>query len=270
MRKLLAISNSTDATVDLIEEYENKYFQIIRINTDNLNDLDIEFNSSGVSSIVQVDAVWYRRPFESMSFPEDLEQKIFHQETEEMYWNYFLQYPPHLWINYPTKNWFAERKLVQLTKAPSFNLKTPEWMISKKINEIKKFIDKQNGECLLKPIDNGYISNSNELRHIYSTKVSDKINLEYSHSCPTLFQKIIDKKYDVRTIFIDGAVKYFRLDSKNLDVRINEMKDVKYSLITPPKDVQENYKNFIKSFGLRFSTSDFVVDKEDNWLFSRK
>ena len=66
----------------------------------------------------------------------------------------------------------------------------------------------------------------------------DHISLNSAKNCPTLFQKIIDKAFDVRTIYMDGKVLFFKLKSDNLDIRKDAMKAVEYSIIDAPKKME--------------------------------
>lgn len=268
MKRLLVFSNSKDATVDVVVNGLSNEIEVLRYNTDEEISHSIEVDSNGRNSLESVNLIWYRRPFEHFDHVEnDLESKIWRQENEEMIWCYLLQYSESIWINYPSKNWYAERKLIQLKSAPKFGLLTPDWLISSNNASISEFISKHSGKCLVKPIDNGYILHEKGLSHIYSTKISNEIDFSCASNCPTLFQKIIEDKFDVRTIYVDGKVLYIRMESDDLDIRSNEMKNVKYSIISAPSHIHEAYCNFIESFGLRFSTSDFVVDHNGNWYF---
>jgi len=256
-----------DVTVDIVQSHCPRDIDFMRVDSDNPKSLSIEFSAREKNSIMPTDIIWYRRPFETLSDENDAESIIYRQEIEEMIWSYFLQYKPSIWVNYPTKNWISERKIVQLRDAPKYGLNVPDWLISSDKTKIERFVAKHNGNCLVKPINNGFINHEAGISLIYATKLTDAIDLNYASNCPTLIQNIIDKKYDVRTIYVDGSVLYFKMESNNLDVRIDQMRDVKYSIVQPPEHIDSAYKYFIQSQGLRFSTSDFVVTKNDDWFF---
>lgn len=264
-KRVLAFTNSFDATVNVVEKIV-KDVELIRFNSDNIKPELISVDFRGNNSLIDCDVVWYRRPFEFDYVADDVETHLRNKEWKEFVWNFLLQIPENKWINFPAKNWYADRKLIQLQRAPSFGLFVPPWLISSNESDIDDFMLK-NGKCLIKPIDNGYIPYKKDLFHIFSTELNESVSLDYAKNCPTLIQKIVDKKYDVRTIYVDGEVLFFKLESQNLDVRMDNMKSVKYSLIVPPVNIRNAYCNFIKSFSLRFCTSDFVVDKNDRWFF---
>lgn len=265
MKKILAFSCSTDATVDVVVGCPVNA-EIIRLDTDKIKPESINLDSIGNTPFSKIDAVWYRRPFEFEKKVKGVEEFVRQKELKEIIWNYLLQIPKEKWLNYPTNNWYADRKLIQLRDAPKFCLDVPPWLISSDKKQINAFLLTQK-KCLVKPMDNGYIPYGGKLFHIYSTELNEHISLKYSKSCPTLFQKIVDKLYDVRTLYVDGKVLFFKLESENLDVRIDNMKSVKYSLITPPQKIKKAYCDFVNSYGLRFCTSDFVVDLDGRWFF---
>lgn len=265
MKKILAFSCSTDATVDVVEHFSNNA-EIIRFNTDKPKPQFIFADYLGNSSLEEYDVIWYRRPFEFEKKTKNIDSFIQKKEWNEIVWNHFLQVPKEKWMNYPTVNWYADRKLIQLQDAPKFGLRVPPWIISSKKDQILKFIKEQK-KCLVKPMDNGFVPYGKDLFHIYSTELDNRISLDFAKNCPTLYQKIIKKVFDVRTLYVDGNVLFFKLESNNLDVRKDNMKSVKYSLIEPPQLVKKKYCNFVKSYGMRFCTSDFVVDEDEKWFF---
>lgn len=265
MKKILAFTCSADATVDVVEHLSQKA-DIVRFNTDRIRSKNFFADYTGNSSLDTYDAIWYRRPFDIEKKIKNVEDFVLQKELKEITWNFFLQIPKEKWINFPTVNWFADRKLIQLQNAPKFGLKVPQWLISSEKKIIKEFISTHK-KCLVKPMDNGYIPFDGKLHHIYATELDGSISLNYAKNCPTLFQEVINKAFDVRTIYIDGKTLFFRMESPNLDVRINNMKSVKYSLISPPRKIKKAYSDFVKSYGMRFCTSDFVVDQDQQWFF---
>lgn len=265
MKKILAFSCSTDATVDVVIRFARNV-KIDRFDTDKIKPHLIFADYLGNSSLDKYDVIWYRRPFEFEKKTKKIDGLIQQKEWKEIVWNHFLQVPKEKWMNFPTINWYADRKLIQLQNAPKFGLQVPPWLISSNKKQISEFLMEQT-HCLVKPMDNGFVPYGNKLFHIYSTEFDNHISLNYAKNCPTLFQKIIKKIFDVRTLFVDGKVLFFKLESKYLDVRFNQMKSVKYSLIEPPRSVKAAYCNFVKSYGMRFCTSDFVVDENNQWFF---
>ena len=264
MKRILVFTNSKDATADVVMKLAAN-IECIRFNSDKIQKSRASFDYTALNGLIQCDAIWYRRPFEFTMKSRNVETLVRYQEWEEIVWNYFLQYPQEKWINYPTRNWYADRKIIQLQQAPLFGLSVPQWIVASKKKEIMKFIH-ENGESLVKPLSTGYIPFGGKLYHIYSTPIKD-VDLKFAKNCPTLVQRIIDKDFDVRTLYVDGKVLFFKMESKNLDVRMDEMKGVRYDLTKPPRKVADSYKKFVHFFGLRFCTSDFVVDKKGNWFF---
>lgn len=269
MKTILAFSNSDDATVDAVSAASTGSVKIVRINTD--TDLvEIEHSSEAVNNdFKNIDAIWYRRPFESYDANTELTSDaiIYKQESSEMLWNHLLLVSKDKWINFPAENWLAERKLVQLRQAKKYGLITPKWLISRDAKIIQEFIRCSPNGCIAKPIDNGYIPHGNDLSIIYTSEITMDSDFSSARNCPTLIQYKIPKIHDVRSIYIDGHVLYVGIETRNLDCRRDEMRDAKYSIVNPPQNVHNAYINFIKSFGLRFSTSDFVLTPSGEWVF---
>ncbi|MCP9840150.1 hypothetical protein KBY93_05805 [Synechococcus sp. J7-Johnson] len=215
-----------------------------------------------------IDFLWYRRPFENNATPTSVGEKLRLAEIEEAMWNLMMQIPIHKWINFPTHNWMADKKATQLMLAHDCGLLTPEWVITNKVTEAKRFIEEHEWKCILKPIDCGYVTHGEQSWHIYTNELkSSDTNLSLIGLCPTLIQKRLEKAFDVRTVYLNGSTLFIGLYGGPLDVRRNEMEHIQYQILEPPSSVAEGYIHLMRKNGLRFCTSDFVVTKDGSWFF---
>ena len=63
MKKILAFSCSTDATVDVVVNHSENV-EIVRFNSDKITSKLFFADYLGNTSLKNYDAIWYRRPFE--------------------------------------------------------------------------------------------------------------------------------------------------------------------------------------------------------------
>lgn len=85
MKRILAFTNSKDATVDIVEKAALDV-KIIRFDTDKICSSKIYFDSMGKSSMSPCDVIWYRRPFDTESSPKNVESLVLKYEWDENVW----------------------------------------------------------------------------------------------------------------------------------------------------------------------------------------
>jgi hypothetical protein len=264
--KLVIWSNSSDATATYIVERAPSWLYCQQVNTDVEHLFTI--GSNIVSAFSNIDLVWYRRPFENKVSPVTVGEKVKAAELEEALWNLMLQVPFQKWMNFPTCNWLADKKAHQLKAAYECGLRTPEWIVTNEVNSATSFLAEHNWNCIIKPIDCGYIKHKGSIYHIYTNELERTgVDLSLISLCPSLIQEKIDKSYDVRTVFLNGQSIFIGLYGGGLDVRRNEMKGIVYKVITPPPCILDGYHSLMEKTKLKFCTSDFVVDKDGSWFF---
>lgn len=66
------------------------------------------------------------------------------------------------------------------------------------------------------------------------------------------------------------AIKLVKTDDQGrqiLDIRRDSMRNVSYSTIALPKEIQASLHGILEHFRLRFAAVDFVVDRSGKWFF---
>jgi hypothetical protein len=185
--KLAIWTNTEDVTADYVCSKKPSWVDIIRFNSDEIFPISISKDICG--SLNEIDIIWHRRPFENAVIPDDIEGKILFSEKEEALWNLLLQIPQDRWINFPTNNWLADKKILQLIQARNCGLEIPDWVLTNNLQDAKTFLEKYNWECIIKPINCGYFFHENDVYHVYTNKTEkDKIDLASIPNCPTYFQ----------------------------------------------------------------------------------
>lgn len=264
--KLGVWSNSEDATVNYICEKKPDWLDIVRFNSD--IPFPITIGKGSALPLSDIDVLWHRRPFENAYISDTVGDKVAFSEIEESLWNYLMQIPKYKWLNFPTLNWVADKKINQLIHAEECGLITPEWILTNNEKEARSFLHKYNWKCIIKPVNCGYFINNDKVYHVYTNETSaENLNLSIISNCPTYFQTKIAKQYDVRSVYLNGKTIYIGIYGGPLDVRRNEMKGVQYKLVKPPEQVDSSYKRLMLREELNFCTSDFIVTSENQWVF---
>ena len=248
------------------------------------SDVFIEYNSEskyiltykGVSlSPEDVTCVWNRRPEKITAGNADSSAFDDHYRDE---WRhaidgFFKQISPEKWINFPNYNIAAISKVEQLERAKKLGFKIPETIITQSKDTAVNFILNAPNGAIAKPISHGYICENESVFNIYTSNVDiESCDFSAISSCPTLFQHKIIKQFDIRINYIDGEMDAVKLESKQndnqiLDIRKDNMFGVKYDKFELPSQMQAQLKILINSYSLRFAAIDFCQSVNNELFF---
>lgn len=286
---LVILTNSEDATAShLISILKRAKIAFLRLDTDRcvsnvsisyrLGEPLLQFEGTWYSP-AEITDIWYRRPeqLKDLRFDDTPEGKFVRSEWTEFLECFFAHVPKQRWINHPSCNALASRKLEQLTAASNLGLLVPDTLGTQSCDDMRAFFEKHQGKIITKPLSNGYIEREPEKSDtlIYTNRVTEKHleNLSDLKFCPTLFQQFIEKSCDVRITILDGdihAKALFASDesgSQRCDVRRNNMSDVTYEDIQLPNQIRSKLRKLMSNYGLRFGAIDMAVSISGDWYF---
>jgi len=283
----LILTNSKDITSDyLCNKLKEEGVRYVRYNTD-LDYSGTTFLYKGNTPQIkwgdntltpdQVSSLVFRRPK-----PIDINSDIDYHTAEHVRseWSEALEgflahINQNLWINHPAMNCMASHKIEQISSAKACGLNVPSTLVTNNPDTAHEFIRSQKNGTIVKPLASGFIERDTNDTLIYTRSFEKKhfkiLNL--IRECPVMFQSRVPKAFDVRITVLDEtmiAVALYGEDNNNLqrlDIRRNNMLDVKYSLIEIPSYVVNSITNFLKLYSLRFGALDFAVTEEEDWFF---
>jgi hypothetical protein len=289
---IIVFSNSLDVTADYVcSRLDQSQLQYVRLDTDHLvekAELLYKCNIFSLSidhqvlKLDDINCVWCRRPQSlkpqcNLSF-EKSEQVHTISEWNASIEGFLAHIPVDLWINHPSNNALAVSKLEQLSRANKIGLKIPETLVTQSFEEAMQFWKECRGSVIVKPISHGYLERHNpkEDTLIFTNQVTlEQLNRNQGllTLCPTLFQKKAEKKFDVRINIIDNeaiAVAIYaseQIELQAIDIRRNNMKNVRYELIDLPYSIKNKVLELCNSYNLRFAAVDMAFTKESDWIF---
>jgi hypothetical protein len=286
---LFILTNSQDATVTyLISVLEKSKIPFLRLDTDRLLPRIALSYSQGEPSM-RIDGRWYRA--ESVSDiwyrrPEKIKDDRFDNSPESRYtlaeWTEFIEcffahVPKERWVNHPSFNTLASRKLEQLTTAVKLGFAIPATMVTQEPDELRTFFKMHQGRVIVKPLSSGYIERTGEEKDsLIYTNLVNKYHLDDLSDlflCPTLFQQFIQKQFDVRITVMDGDVHAVKLKAsegtgeQRCDIRRNNMSDVVYEAISLPAIIDTGIRKLVAHYKLRFAAIDMAVATTGEWYF---
>ncbi|MBC9798465.1 grasp-with-spasm system ATP-grasp peptide maturase [Sinomicrobium weinanense] len=279
----IGYERSTDEVVDHFLYNKRKF---LRINCDNLKDseyFDFHLNLSNQKAKVGINntelrldekkVIWYRRIRRRKNIDRFLDNKIdFHNSrlfTQLVFkeWELFLKILINslslnsLWFDYPYLN---KDKLDILIIAKKIGFEIPETFIT---NNVRDYAD---GNFITKLLS-GSISFIHDTK-VYTTYTSvvKKVRQKF---LPALIQQKIEKRYEIRTFYLDGECysmaifsqndKQTKVDFRNYN-RIKPNRTIPYKL---PQEIEEKIKKLMDELNLKTGSLDIIRSTNGKYYF---
>nr|WP_312577697.1 hypothetical protein [Sedimentibacter sp.] len=289
---LLIITNKTDLTSDyLILKLIERNIPYLRLNTEEYGDkfeIDISFSDDVDSAILKLNGkeifikditgVYFRRPelpnLENIVSASEI--KFAQREMETLFSGYFRLLDYDKWLNHPKYIFSSNNKIEQLSIAKQIGFAIPNTIITKDENTIRLFIENEKS-IIAKAIKHGFYSYEDKVYLAFTQEIDENYveNIKDYLSVPMIFQKKINKEYDIRINVIGDNVfatailsqdnKMSQIDWRVWDVC--EKFDLKHEAIKLPFEIEKKCIEINKYFKLNFSAIDMVLDKEGNYIF---
>lgn len=289
---ILLITNKEDITTDFIVNKLNKIgYPYYRLNTEDLvQSIDVNLNLSEnyyylfdnrknkEIDLTSIKSVYYRRPklprinYTNLSYGENnfvlSEINLLIEGIYKLLINAF-------WINPVYKIREAENKIYQLLIAKKLHFTIPNSLITTLEVEAKKFINRFDFDCIVKPIKSGFIEeNLEESQLVFTSLITDHQieTLGRVKACPTFFQNNIRKFADIRVTIVGDKVYSTiihsqEFDSSIIDWRKSDTINIKHEQHSLPKKLERMCIGITKYLGLTFSAIDLILDEKDNYYF---
>lgn len=223
------------------------------------------------------DVIWIRRKEKPQpipgSHPDDIRTI---QINSEAYIENILPYlagQDTLWVNELDSELRCRSKLHQLVVASEVGFHVPETIISNDANEIRQFCREHNGKLIHKLFYPGAWENADGSKTIIRTSAVGLTELQSDfslQSCPSIYQPLIDKAYELRVTVMGDNLISVKIDSQKngptVDWRYDSF-DNKIDQITLPETIREKCFAICKRLGIRFGCIDLIVDISGKTIF---
>lgn len=176
------------------------------------------------------------------------------------------------WLSEPSTT--TVNKLNVLSYANSIDLQIPDTIICNQKNTLLKFINKHN-RVITKDISFPFtVFGGNKKKASYTIEITNSVMKDIPNNFhPSLFQNLIEKKYEIRSFFIRG--KFYSMaifsqkDSKTMiDFRnYNREKPNRCVPYQLPLNIQEKLKKLMKHLSLDTGSIDLIKDTDGNIIF---
>jgi glutathione synthase/RimK-type ligase-like ATP-grasp enzyme len=179
------------------------------------------------------------------------------------------------WVNPHASACAAELKPWQLRQALQVGFSIPETLMSNDPLRIRAFVERNANHCIYKPLTYGDWQESSGARVLYAANVDasslpDDATLQ---ACPGIFQRRIDKQFEVRATFMGAHCMALRLDSQGTEFGHLDWRQAQASEVIParpitlPDSVRAMCRALLDRLDLVFGCFDFIVTEAGDWIF---
>jgi ATP-GRASP peptide maturase of grasp-with-spasm system len=176
------------------------------------------------------------------------------------------------------KEWLFNRnnmpsKLRVLEIATKYKLKIPETVITSSKIKLSVFLDNNNNSILSKSLGDGKnIEFKGDIFSFYTKRINSIDGLDDKFS-PSVFQKYIDKLYELRIFYLDGSffsmVIFSQTNPKTIDDFRNydDQNPNRYEPYNLPKTIEVKLNKMMRKLGLNTGSIDMIKAKDGNYYF---
>lgn len=282
---ILIISESTDiSTLEVIrwlKHFKVPYCRINKTDAVTLYELDPKRDSFILRvdqykiDLAEIDAIWYRRGklnFSIFSGDKNIDKT---QDNESRALNNFF-FIKVLKNNNGISNYLTSspNKLVTLEIALECGLKIPDTVISSDKKRVTNFIDIHQ-KVVTKMIDTHIrYRKYNKIYMGYTEEIDkEEIRTFNINFFPSLVQQKIDKKFEVRSFFLNG--KFYSMAIFSQSNKATQTDFRKYCKELPnryvpfklPNEIRKKLLKFMKLMKLNSGSIDLIVDTEGEFVF---
>ena len=180
------------------------------------------------------------------------------------------------WVNPPASKSASNNKALQLKTAVAVGLSVPETLISNNPTDAALFVA-EHQRVIYKPLSPAaWVTTGGDSHLTFTTIVTHEQILAAADAieyAPCIFQKYINKKYEVRSVFMGKTCISAIITSENnkipVDWRVNYLSrdGLLIDKIELPSEVKEKCFHLMNQLGIVFGSFDFCVDQNDEYFF---
>jgi hypothetical protein len=179
------------------------------------------------------------------------------------------------WVNPEASARSAELKPLQLRQALQVGLAIPETLISNDPLRIRAFVERNANHCIYKPLTHGDWQEAAGARVLFAASVDattlpDDATLQ---ACPGIFQRRVDKQFEVRATFMGAHCMALRLDSQATELGHLDWRQAQGTEAIPaqpivlPDAVYAKCRALMDRLDIVFGCFDFIVTESGDWVF---
>ena len=259
------------AEVSLLDlsEYPTRTFLTIEIDQEKT---DSGLHRDGHPEVLDFPAcgvVWWRRP-QPFSLPAEINDPDAHQfslgECHSAFSGLWLTLNP-FWINHPTKDDEAARKVFQLKRAVELGFRVPRTRVTNSPERALRFIEEQGATRTIYKAFSATERAWRETRLLREEELALLDNVRYA---PVIFQEYIPAEVDLRITVIGDAIFAAAIHSQETDYKVDfrmTMDAARFEAWSLPPEVERMIHAYMQSLGLVYGAIDMRLTPEGEYVF---
>jgi hypothetical protein len=165
-----------------------------------------------------------------------------------------------------------KNKAVQLHLARTCGLKIPKTLMSNSPRSVRDFIAHNPSRTVCKAFaphlwqgEDGSVAVNGTFELSRDQLLPDEVFT----LAPGIYQHMVVKQFDVRTVLMGNSVYSYALHTPNnaLDWRRDAIRKIEVEMIATPREIESGILAFAKKSGTCFGSMDFAVDMNGQWWF---
>lgn len=281
----LIVTNKRDITSDfIIRELHRRKLPFFRLNTEDSTGLTLTHKLGSATMICDGDAhidlknvraAYFRRPMPPWVNSDSIDKASAHYIREE--WNYLLR-SLYLevgtkWFSHPNNIILAEDKPRQLRLAAEVGFNVPETIITNELDALEPLFF--SGKVVAKPMKQSLFEDDEGPGSvIYTNTISSisEIDRDELLMVPVIFQRRLEKRYDLRVTVVEEQVFAASIDSQEFertatDWRHSSITELRHAVFELPTEIEEACRRIVARLGLRYGAIDLVLDRRGKYWF---
>lgn len=239
----------------------------------------VKYSDGRVIETNRIRGVYFRQPtVPDLSFKIAKSELEFAQrEALEALRSLWRIIDENLWLNHPRYLLMANNKIDQLQRAVKLGFKIPPTCISTDPKAIKDFYRSFNGDIIVKAVKHGFYKKGQKVE-IVPTQIIGKNFIEDINNyakIPMIFQKKVEKKYDIRVTVIGQQVYSAAIHSQEhektkIDWRLWDIHrdiNLRHSKFNLPESISRLCLDITQVFNLNFSAIDLIYSTDNKYYF---
>lgn len=289
---------TTEAVMDWLQAWEVPHVRINGSDIDhhggpkisiNNNEIKLQINIDGVViKPSEIKVVWFRRwSYNNRHRKVDLFKNELHHSDLNLFMSYHHVYQElqnvstFLFSMLASADWLGDprtsspNKLQMMQSAREIGLDVPDTLITTEIEDVRAFAEKH-GEVVTKPVSDMLLCIFGDALFASYTCVVPESFLRddtWSGSFPSLFQEKLEKKYEIRTFYLDG--KFYSMAMFSQHIPATQIDFRRYSFDNPartipyqlPTEIEDKLHALMKVLDLDTGSIDIIRTVDGRYVF---
>lgn len=222
-----------------------------------------------VHELLSFGAAWWRRPqppLVSSRVADSTHHHFAMNECSEAL-NGLWHALDAFWVNEPSRDYVAHRKLTQLRVAQDCGFRLPDTLVTNDPDQAKLFIDRRGYRNV---IYKSFSALEDAWRETRLLRESELELLENVRHAPVIFQEYVEAQYDLRITIVGDKIFPAAIHSQQTSYPVDfrmDMKNARIEAVTIPAELGTRLLALLSRLGLQYGAVDMRLRPDGQYVF---